>query len=633
MRHAPMPAFTAVSFGAALTVLSASLAGQAVHETTDWPMFRLDPRHAGAVSTRGVDPPGGIRWELETAGPVRSSAAVVDGVLYVGSDAGGLHAVDVATGRPMWRYRAGAAVSGSPAVAGDLVLVTDASSTLHAVGVTDGAPRWQVRTGPTVPFPWGREGWDYFASSPVPVRDLVVFGAGDGKVRAVELTTGAVRWSFATGGRIRSTPAISGETVYVGSADGHLYAIDLASGEERWRFATEGASLDAAEFGFDRRTVQGTPVVADGTVFVGGRDANLYAVDAATGSLRWSSNDGTTAWVVSAPAVFEHRVYETRSSSGLVRALDVESGEELWRTELGGFVFVSPVVVGELLYAASEAGDLAALDRMSGEIRWTLPLGGPVYASPVVLDGVLYIGADDGIVRAVEAAAGPPPRRAVYWDSTRAGTALVGRAPAHRRLVQHLTDRGWEVVDGAGLEAMLAEATRTEARSVVVFAMDALPPSVASVEAVAARGEGTLLERYLASGGKAVWIGFPPFFLRVEPDTGARSTDPGGAEPLSGVDESPFTGDTGGQWPTASGRRWGLEGWWRGFTGLDASSRVRVLAVDARGRATAWVHGFGGPAGTGFVRFLDVGMSEAEMEAFRRMAEYGVFRPAVEASR
>ena len=79
-----------------------------------------------------------------------------------------------------------------------------------------------------------------------------------------------IRWLFKSRGQIRSRPRVSGDTVYVGS-DGDLgtpglYAISLDTGEERWVFPTENG-------------VQSSPALADGVLYLGGRDKNFYAVD------------------------------------------------------------------------------------------------------------------------------------------------------------------------------------------------------------------------------------------------------------------------------------------------------------------------------------------------------------------
>ena len=42
----------------------------------------------------------------------------------------------------------------------------------------------------------------------------------------------SLKWTFATGGAIVSSPAVAGGAVYFGSKDGNLYAVDAASGTE-----------------------------------------------------------------------------------------------------------------------------------------------------------------------------------------------------------------------------------------------------------------------------------------------------------------------------------------------------------------------------------------------------------------
>ena len=83
-----------------------------------------------------------------------------------------------------------------------------------------------------------------------------------------------VRFTFATGGPIRSTPAVVGGVLYFGSSDGNFYALDAKSGRERWRFRTGGA-------------VTSSPAIAEGIVYFASRDGFLYAVDARNGRQRW----------------------------------------------------------------------------------------------------------------------------------------------------------------------------------------------------------------------------------------------------------------------------------------------------------------------------------------------------------
>ena len=79
-------------------------------------------------------------------------------------------------------------------------------------------------------------------------------------------------WRFATGGIIYSSPSVANGVVYVGSDDKNLYAIDTVTGKEKWHFATGDH-------------IYSSPSVANGVVYVGSNDKNLYAIGAIPVSL------------------------------------------------------------------------------------------------------------------------------------------------------------------------------------------------------------------------------------------------------------------------------------------------------------------------------------------------------------
>jgi eukaryotic-like serine/threonine-protein kinase len=248
-------------------------------------------------------------------------------------------------------------------------------------------------------------------------------------------TTGAagqLAWKFKAGDRA-GDPAISGGLVYVVGNDGanpedkgfaaSLHALDEATGTERWQFAMPGDSVDSA------------PVVSGGLVFVGTWGTYVYALDAATGAVRWKQKTGLE--IHSTPAVSEgllcvagigsnSEAYESErpdsggmNSTEFVCALDAATGAERWRFNSAGPLFSSPVVSGGSVYAASsEATDysdtpedesspgfLYALDAASGTERWKFPTG-PSGESPAVSGGLVYAGDLGGYLHALDAASG-----------------------------------------------------------------------------------------------------------------------------------------------------------------------------------------------------------------------------------
>lgn len=560
-------------------------------------MFRGGPAHLGVYPTDGIQEFGGVLWRVQTAGPVRSSPAVADGRVFFGSADGHVYAVDL-KGKSLWRTDAGAAVNSSPAVADGRVFVQSRKGEILALSGETGAVLWRTATGPDAPLDWGYESGDIYLSSPVVAQGKVVVGSGDGNLYALDAGNGQVRWRLRTGGRVRSSPAVADGVVFAGSLDGSLYAADLETGRLRWRFDTLGRSLKSGDFGFDRKSVQSSPAVADGTVYVGGRDGFLYAVEAATGRQRWRL-DHQVSWVITSPAVREGRVYAGSSDAHFFQAVDARTGREVWRLPTPASVWSSPAVAGGGVYVGDSGGTLHAVDAGTGRERWTFRAGAGIYSSPVPVAGMLLAGSNDGALYALGAGAGGPLRRAVFWDPVYERSAWSPSAAAIR---DELKAGGYEVLDAHALAAFLAEAVagRSASRSVVAFAIDHLPPEIAGAEP----RQGPF-RRFLDAGGTVVWPGVPPLIWPRDPKTGSpgpySAVNRRAAGDLLGVDFTRANFDFYGTRLTAAGSARGLRGWWLANWSVDPAAVSEVLAENENGLAAAWVKSYGGAPGTGFV--------------------------------
>ena len=245
-------------------------------------------------------------------------------------------------------------------------------------------------------------------------------------------------WTAATGGAVRSSPAVADGTVYVGSDDGKLYAFDAAglfncaAGPPRTCLAQWVTTTGAA--------VRSSPVVANGVVYVGSDDAGLYALNATTGQVIWKTITG--AAVRSSPAVASGVVY-VGSDDKAVYALDAATGAVLWKTTTGAAVRSSPAVANGVVYVGSDDAGLYALNATTGQVIWKTTTGASVRSSPAVSNGVVYVGSDDTKALRVGRAhrrgavdrTGPLRRSLVPRSGERAGVRGLRRrlAPGLRR--------------------------------------------------------------------------------------------------------------------------------------------------------------------------------------------------------
>ena len=384
--------------------------------------------------------------------------------------------------------------------------------------------------------------------------------------------------------------------VYAASYDGRVYCFDLANGAIRWRYETEGVTLESGSYGFDRRSIQSSPAVTDGVVYVGARDGFLYAINAADGKLRWRV-DHKVSWVITSPAVSDHVVFAGRSDAHFAQALD-SSGTERWRFGADVPVWSSPAVANGIVYFGDAAGRIHAVDRDTGKERWMFRTGASVFSSPVIAGDLVIVGSTDGGVYALRTGTGPAIHRAVFFDSAYVKAATVRQPDVAAR---YFANRGYQTLDAAALGRFLAERIADRAPSVVVFAIDQAPDSV-----VAAPLAHSLLRRYLDAGGKIVWPGRPPLIFPVDLATGKSPpmTAMNWAAPneLLGVPHEAAIFDMRGARATAAGIRVGLPARWRDSWSVAPSGVTTVLALDEWALAAAWIKRYGGPPGTGFVR-------------------------------
>ena len=214
---------------------------------------------------------------------------------------------------------------------------------------------------------------------PFAVQDSTVYFSFD-DLYALDANTGSVRWSVAGGGNL---PTVANGVVYVGRWDGNVFAHDATTGAMLWSYAAGG------DLGWS------IPAVANGTVYIGSDDHNLYALKASTGALQWKYITGGD--VLSSPAVANRVVY-VGSNDGNLYALNGSTGALVWRYSTGGPIWdASPAVANGVVYISSSDGNLYALNASTGALLWIyatgcLPgMGGVGFCSPAVADGVVYV--------------------------------------------------------------------------------------------------------------------------------------------------------------------------------------------------------------------------------------------------
>lgn len=184
---------------------------------------------------------------------------------------------------------------------------------------------------------------------------------------------GGLKWAFKTGGKIFSSPIVNDGTVYIGSEDGNLYAIDEKTGKTNWKFKTGGA-------------VHSSPAIFKNMVYIGSFDGYYYAIDTKTGHLKWKFKTGGEQW------------------SGEISFLGMKPVDR-YMEDLWDFFLSSPVINPDKqnpsVFFGSSDGNVYALNANTGQLKWKFEAKGSIHCSPVLYENTLYIGSWDANLYAI----------------------------------------------------------------------------------------------------------------------------------------------------------------------------------------------------------------------------------------
>jgi serine/threonine protein kinase len=200
-------------------------------------------------------------------------------------------------------------------------------------------------------------------------------------------STGGIKplWSFKCEDEIRGTPAIAQGVLYVGSYDNNLYALNAADGNFQWKYPTDGGVVTR-------------PLIADGNVFFGSEDRRLHVVGVRSGKVAWTYY--TNGPVHSSPQIAEGHIFFGSDDMDL-HAVNITTGRMAWRFESPGAIRSTPFIQNELVYFGSESGDLYAVDYR-GELRWRFHAKRAITSSASGTDQALFITSVDSTLYALD---------------------------------------------------------------------------------------------------------------------------------------------------------------------------------------------------------------------------------------
>jgi len=236
------------------------------------------------------------------------------------------------------------------------------------------------------------------ASAPVVQNGHVIFCDAAGYTASWTQRNGAwVReWEHYSGAPIVSSPTVVDGVVYLANVDELIYALDAATGDLRWRYQHP---LDLARGGSLELFGAPQPEVRDDKVYAGFSDGFLVALARDNGAEQWTSvvGEGTYPDIISPPIPLEDGAVLVSGYSKPLLHLDPRTRAASWRLEFGAAA--APYVSASTVYHPGSDGSLRKIDPRTGALAWTWDSGssGPLLTPSVTDQGVLVASTDSTI--------------------------------------------------------------------------------------------------------------------------------------------------------------------------------------------------------------------------------------------
>jgi len=311
-----------------------------------------------------------LLWSMPGSFERLNHAAIINGALYLAGEPRGLQAVDASNGHTRWMHIGKRMIDAVPTLrekslylleGGRFVVLKESSgeeiarvrSRVGSVGpVFPGEICWMVAGGDgyvygVIPASGARAWRD---PAPGVVNDMawdnedLAYIATDKTLYAASVGTHSISWFHPFDRQGLSGICLAGDTIYIGSSDFYLYALDAASGVVKW-----SVSLGAP--------VMGTPTAAHGRVYASTMDDILYAVDASTQAILWQLKANRVITATRDRVIFLRRT----PAGDRIGVADSADGRVLGEIPAGRYeTFVAEPESG-VFYAISPQGDVLAI--------------------------------------------------------------------------------------------------------------------------------------------------------------------------------------------------------------------------------------------------------------------------------
>jgi len=225
----------------------------------------------------------------------------------------------------------------------------------------------------------GAKGW--YQGKAAIADDLIIAPSTDRNIYALNKDTGELVWTYSGDFAFISEPIVVGDKIVVSAQDHHVLVLDSKTGEEIHRVEMIGAVLSSPLYDPE-----------SGSVFVGSLGPEVISFDLETGKVNWIYGEGKTLDSIWGTPIIIGDELIFVDKSGIIIAVDKNSGEELWQNNAGAEVIAGAVLVeGEGFLVAREDGVMNFYSADTHSPVWTITVPGSIYSKPIVDGDQIFV--------------------------------------------------------------------------------------------------------------------------------------------------------------------------------------------------------------------------------------------------
>ncbi|MDD3108438.1 MAG: PQQ-binding-like beta-propeller repeat protein [Alistipes sp.] len=312
------------------------------------------------------------RWMTSLGRALYGSPTLYQDRVYVGDDRGVLSCLNLADGKLLWQFASQGRIVGKPGAADGVVVFGSADGGIYGVDARRGTLRWKVTTPEAV-------------LGAVTICDGVAYlGGCDHTFRALDLQSGVERWRFdGLKGYVETLPLLYENLVIFGAWDSHLYALDRKTGRLQWAWSDgrQGMHYSPAAV---------WPVATAGRLFITAPDRILSAIEVRSGRTLWRDGSSTVRETMGL-SEDSLRIYaKTMRDSVVCFASQTDRAEKLWACAVGFGYEIAPSMPqekGGVLFGGTMNGELYGIEAQSGKLLWRHKVRNSLINTVVPLSG------------------------------------------------------------------------------------------------------------------------------------------------------------------------------------------------------------------------------------------------------